>query len=107
MPGSLRIAVLLASWCQLRAAEIRGLERRDVDLLLEHAESSGLQTTFWGVPRSVGRRPTQGFASCDSPSPNPELSHHLVTYAGPTRWQAVSSRAGDENRTRVLSLRDC
>ncbi len=33
MPEHLRIAVLLAAWCQLRRAEILGLRRRDVDLL--------------------------------------------------------------------------
>jgi integrase len=33
MPETLRISVLLASWCQLRRAEVLGLERRDFDLL--------------------------------------------------------------------------
>ncbi len=33
MPKHLRIAVLLAAWCQLRRAELLGLRRRDVDLL--------------------------------------------------------------------------
>jgi integrase len=33
MPEHLRIVVLLASWCQLRRAELLGLRRRDVDLL--------------------------------------------------------------------------
>lgn len=31
MPDSLRIAVYLASWCQLRRGELLGLERRDID----------------------------------------------------------------------------
>jgi integrase len=32
MPDHLRIAVLLAAWCQLRRGEVRGLRRRDIDL---------------------------------------------------------------------------
>jgi integrase len=32
MPSNLRIAVLLAAWCQLRRGEIRGLRRCDLDL---------------------------------------------------------------------------
>jgi hypothetical protein len=33
MPENQRIAVLLASWCQLRRGELLGLRRRDVDTL--------------------------------------------------------------------------
>lgn len=33
MPANLRLAVLVAAWCQLRRAELLGLRRRDVDLL--------------------------------------------------------------------------
>ncbi len=33
MPAETRIAVLLATWCQLRRAEVLGLRRRDMDLL--------------------------------------------------------------------------
>lgn len=33
MPENMRIAVLLAAWCQLRRGELLGLRRRDVDLL--------------------------------------------------------------------------
>ena len=33
MPDTLRAAVLLAAWCQLRRGELLGLELRDVDLL--------------------------------------------------------------------------
>jgi integrase len=32
MPADLRIAVILAAWCQLRRGEVRGLRRKDVDL---------------------------------------------------------------------------
>lgn len=35
MPERLRLAVLLAAWCQLRRGEVLGLQRRDVDLLHE------------------------------------------------------------------------
>jgi integrase len=34
MPEKLRIAVMLAAWCQLRRGEVRGLRRKDVDLEL-------------------------------------------------------------------------
>ena len=33
MPDHMRVAVLLAVWCQLRRGELLGLRRRDVDLL--------------------------------------------------------------------------
>jgi integrase len=33
MPERLRLAVLLATWCQLRRGEILGLRRRDIDLM--------------------------------------------------------------------------
>jgi integrase len=32
MPERLRIAVLLAAWCQLRRSEVRGLRRKDIDV---------------------------------------------------------------------------
>jgi len=32
MPPDLRIAVVLAAWCQLRRGEVRGLRRKEVDL---------------------------------------------------------------------------
>jgi integrase len=34
MPPDLRIAVVLAAWCQLRRGEVRGLRRKDIDLEL-------------------------------------------------------------------------
>ncbi len=33
MPGHLKVAVILAAWCQLRRGELLGLRRRDIDLL--------------------------------------------------------------------------
>ena len=32
MPDELRIAVILAAWCQLRRGQVRGLRRKDIDL---------------------------------------------------------------------------
>ena len=32
MPSELRVAVVLAAWCQLRRGEVRGLRRKDIDL---------------------------------------------------------------------------
>jgi integrase len=32
MPSHLRVAVVLAAWCQLRRGEVRGLRRKDIDL---------------------------------------------------------------------------
>ncbi len=34
MPETLRVAVVLAAWCQLRRGEVRGLRRKDVDVEL-------------------------------------------------------------------------
>jgi integrase len=44
MPERLRIAVLLAAWCQLRRAELLGLRRRDVDMLRAKMTISNTRT---------------------------------------------------------------
>ena len=36
MPEHLRLIVLLATWCQLRRAELLGLRRKDIDLARRH-----------------------------------------------------------------------
>ncbi len=45
MPEDLRIAVLLAAWCQLRRGEVRGLRRRDLDLINGTLSVSETRTT--------------------------------------------------------------
>jgi hypothetical protein len=56
MPDHLRVAVLLAAWCQLRRGEMFGLRRRDVDLLRDTVSVSVTRTpTMAG--RSVEKAP--------------------------------------------------
>jgi integrase len=50
MPANLRIAVLLAAWCQLRRGEVRGLRRCDVDL-----ESGTLSVSITKTTSMAGR----------------------------------------------------
>jgi hypothetical protein len=45
MPEHLSVVVLLAAWCQLRRAELRGLRRRDVDLMRATLTVSVTRTT--------------------------------------------------------------
>lgn len=62
MPPELRLAVLLAAWCQLRRGEVLGLERHDVDLLhrtlrIERTVSHAPGGAQIGPPKSeAGRR---------------------------------------------------
>jgi integrase len=86
MPDSLRLAVLLAAWCQLRAAEIRGLERRDIDLL--HG-TIRIERTVNHVASDEGRieigppKTEAGIRTLTVP-PHlmPDLTHHLDAYVG-------------------------
>jgi integrase len=50
MPPDLRVAVLLAAWCQLRRGEVRGLRRSDVDV-----EEGTLTVSFTGTTSMSGR----------------------------------------------------
>jgi len=56
MPEPLRMAVLLAAWCQLRRAELLGLERRDVDHMHETVRIERTQTLKGGLSSDHPRR---------------------------------------------------
>ncbi len=56
MPASLRIAVLLAAWCQLRRGEVRGLRRCDIDLERGTLSVSITKTTSMGG-RTIVKEP--------------------------------------------------
>jgi len=85
MPEHLRIAVLLAAWCQLRRGELLGLRRRDVDLLRGTVTVSVTRTkTMAGTmvekaPKTeAGRRTVVIPANIIDP-----LTHHLGRYVAP------------------------
>jgi integrase len=87
MTESTRIAVLLASWCQLRRGELLGLRRRDVDTL--HGTVSVVVTrtkTMAGTmvdkaPKSVAGRRTVAVP----PNILPALKDHLADQMAPGR----------------------
>ena len=85
MPERLRLAVLLAAWCQLRRGEVLGLQRQDLDLLhgslrIERARvvtSDGRALT--GPPKTAaGRR-----AIAVPPNVFPDIEAHLGRFVGP------------------------
>jgi len=85
MPPRLRLAVLLAAWCQLRRGEVLGLQRRDIDLLHGTLSIERAQTvTTDGVPvlgppkTSAGRR-----TLAIPPHILPSLTEHLARFVGP------------------------
>jgi integrase len=83
MPDPLRIAVLLAAWCQLRAAEIRGLERRDFDLL--HG-TVRIERTANYSPGGIEIGPPKTGAGVRTlaipPHLLPAITHHLDAHVG-------------------------
>ena len=85
MPESLRLAVLLAAWCQLRRGEVLGLQRGDVD---------GLHGTLrveraWVLP--PGKKPVLGPPKTGAgrrslavpPNIVGDMSAHLGRFVGP------------------------
>jgi integrase len=91
MPEHLRVAVLLASWCQLRRAELLGLRRRDVDLLHGTLSVAVTRTkTMAGemiekAPKSEAGRRTVAIPS----NVVPALTAHLERYVGSDPDSAV------------------
>ena len=79
MPEHLRIAVLLAAWCQLRRGEVLGLRRKDVNLL-KGTISVEVTRTRSMAGESVEKSPkTEAGRRSVSVPPNvlPDLEHHL------------------------------
>jgi integrase len=106
MPEHLRVVVLLASWCQLRRAEVLGLRRRDVDLLHAKVTIASTRTpTMHGVmidkqPKTDAGRRTVAIP----PNVVPMLSDHLERFVGtaPESFVAVGEKGGPL-RTGVLA----
>jgi len=85
MPERLRLAPLLAAWCQLRRGEVLGLQRRDIDMLhgtirVERAwaQSADGRTLIAPPKTAAGRR-----VLAVPPNTLPELSGHLERFTGP------------------------
>ena len=85
MTDRLRVAVLLASWCQLRRGEMLGLRRRDVDPL-----RASLNVELTRGPRMGGAeiikapKTEAGRRTISIPlTILPDIEHHLNSYVGP------------------------
>ena len=66
MPEELRIAVVLAAWCQLRRGEVRGLRRKDVDLVLGVVTIEVTRTTAMSG-RTIVKEPKSVRVGAQSP----------------------------------------
>ncbi len=84
MPERIRVAVLLAAWCQLRRAELLGLRRRDVDMLRARITIANTRTISMSgavvekAPKSEAGRRTVAIPANILPA----MKHHLDTYVG-------------------------
>lgn len=81
----LHMAPLLAAYCQLRRAELLGLERRDVDLLhgtvrIDRTANHVAGGLVLGPPKTVAGRRTIVIP----PHLLAGLTHHLDTFVGPS-----------------------
>lgn len=85
MPERLRIAVLLAAWCQLRCSEVRGLRRMDVDLAVGTLSVAETRTTTMAGATVVKAPKTRaGRRTVAVPPPTmAALVAHLEAFAGP------------------------
>ena len=84
MPAQLRIAVLLAAWCQLRRSEVRGLRRKDIDLLAGTLSVNETRTTTMAGATVVKAPKTRaGRRTVAIPGPTLEaLLAHLEEFIG-------------------------
>jgi len=83
MPERLRLAVLLAAWCQLRRGELLGLRRRDVDLQRGTVSVRLTRTTTGSGTIEKAPKTDAGKRTLAVP-PNvlAVLEHHLNSYVG-------------------------
>lgn len=99
MPEQLRLAVLLATWTQLRRGEILGLRRRDVDLMhgtltvTKTRQRLGDGTEVLGPPKSRAGARTIAVP----PHVIPVLRDHLDRFAGagPNAHLFIGARSGE------------
>lgn len=85
MPARLRLAVLLAAWCQLRRGELLGLRRRDVDLLHATLSISVTRVQMMTTGRSIEKSPkTAAGVRTVAVPPNiaDDLARHLSEHVG-------------------------
>jgi len=85
MPEHLRVAVLLAAWCQLRRGELLGLRRRDIDLL-RGAVSIVVTRTTTMAGKTVEKEPKTDAGRRTVAIPGnilPVLEDHLAHYVAP------------------------
>jgi integrase len=85
MPEHLRAAVQLAAWCQLRRAELRGLRRKDVDLMRSTVTVSVTRTTRMdGTTVEKAPKTEAGRRTIAVPeNVVPVLTDHLQRHVGP------------------------
>lgn len=90
VPERLRLALLLASWCQLRRGEILGLQRRDVDELLGQLRIERAFVVYQDGTNAIGPPKTEAGRRTVAIPPNvmPMVSEHLNRYVdgGPDAW---------------------
>ena len=85
MPEHLRVAVLLAAWCQLRRGELLGLRRRDIDIL-RGAVSIVVTRTTTMAGKTVEKEPKTDAGRRTVAIPGnilPVLEDHLAHYVAP------------------------
>ena len=85
IPDYLRVAVLLASWCQLRRGEMLGLRRRDVDPLRAFLNIELTRGPRMGGAEIIKAPKTEaGRRTVSIPQTIlPDIERHLNTYVGP------------------------
>jgi integrase len=104
LDSSLRIAVLLAAWCQCRRGELLGLERRDVDLLhgtvrIERTANHAPGGVVIGPPKSDAGIRTIVFPS----NILDDLTSHLDQHVGTDPWSPLlAGSQGGRLRPSVL-----
>ena len=84
MPPELRVAVVLAAWCQLRRGEVRGLRRKDVDLERGLLAVEVTRTTAMSGRTIVKEPKTRAGRRSIAIPPNAleSLATHLDTHVG-------------------------
>jgi integrase len=85
MPAHLKVLVLMATWCQLRRAELFGLRRRNIDLLRRSISVEQTRVvTMKGNPVTKRPKSEAGRRTLSVP-PHivPAISEHLESFVGP------------------------
>ncbi len=84
IPAHLRLAVLLAAWCQLRRGELLGLRRRDVNILKGTVTIAVTRTTTMAGATVQKAPKTEAGRRTVAVPPNllPILSGHIAKYVG-------------------------